>query len=152
MQNTASIVKCIYEDEGWGVEGERRGVGFRRGGRYEKAAGCDVNGTSGEGGGRVRASIASMQRPEQLWKKVSSFSHDPAKGRNTARSLPGSSHFANIYTGLVYSDNAYTQLIYLVCAHRQTRTRVYTATFRRRRGGQREKTLTLILVTLGAIV
>ncbi len=97
-----------------------------RGGRYEKAAGCVVNGTGEEGGGRVRASICSMQRPEQLWKEVSPFSHDPAMGKNSAPSLPRSSHFANIYTRLVYADNAYTQLIYLVCAHRQTLTHVYT--------------------------
>lgn len=104
----------------WGGKG-REGGRFS-GGRYEKAAGCEVNGTGGEGAGRVRASIGSMQRPEQLWKEVSPFSHDPAMGQNSGLSLPGSSHFANIYTELVYADNAYTQLIYLVCAHSHLQT------------------------------
>lgn len=48
-----------------GVDRGREGGRFS-GGRYERAAGCEVNGTSGEGAGRVRASIGSMQRPEQL--------------------------------------------------------------------------------------
>lgn len=60
-------------------------------------------------------------------------------GQNSGPSLPGSSHFANIYTELVYADNAYTQLIYLVCAHSHLQTG---------ETGQREKTLTLISVTL----
>ncbi len=146
MQNTASIVKCIYEDEGGG-KGEEGG--WFRGGRYEKAAGCEVNGTDEEGGGRVRASIGSMQRPEQLWKEVSPFSHDPAMGQNSGPSLPGSSHFANIYTGLVYADNAYTTHL---CTQTDPHSCVHTATFRLgRRGGQREKTLTLISVTLGPL-
>ncbi len=114
-------MRVVVGGVGKGEEG-----GWFRGGRYEKAAGCEVNRTGEEGGGRVRASIGLMQRPEQLWKEVSPFSHDPAMGQNSGPSLPGSSHFANIYTGLVYADNAYTQLIYLVCAHRRTLTHVYT--------------------------
>lgn len=139
MQNTASIVKCIYEDEG-GVGGKGEREGGLVGDVMKRQQAAKWMGPAGRGPAGSAPPLVQCNGQSSCERRSPLFPTTQQWGKTVAWVCQGQVTLL-IYTLSLCTQTMHTHNSFIWCVH--------TATFRLgRRGGQREKTLTLISVTL----